>query len=119
MITSKYFKEAEFKRLGCSLQNMDQEFIDRLDLCRTMAGIPFVLTSAYRDPSKNKSVGGVGNSAHIKGRAVDIACVTGTTRWLIVINAINVGFKRIGIGNGFVHLDDDDSLPNPVIFTYY
>ena len=118
MITSKYFKEAEFKRLGCSLQNMDQRLMNMLDAARGLAGIPFVLTSAYRNPEKNKAVGGVGNSAHTRGLAVDISCPNGRARWLIVINAINAGFKRIGIGDNFVHLDIDDTLPHPVIFTY-
>lgn len=30
-----------------------------------------VITSAYRDPKKNQSVGGVGNSAHLHGLAYD------------------------------------------------
>lgn len=119
MITSRYFSEGEFARLGCSLQDMQQDFMRLLDECRSLAGIPFVLTSAYRSPEHNAQVGGVGGSAHTKGRAADIKAYNGTTRWKIVSAAMRVGFRRIGIGNGFVHLDNDDTLPNPVIFTYY
>lgn len=119
MVTSKYFHEIEFEQLGCSLQDMSQELMDMLDKCRALAGIPFVLTSAYRNPDKNRKVGGVANSAHTKGLAVDISCANGSIRWLIVINALNVGFRRIGIGKTFVHLDIDKSLPQNVIFDYY
>lgn len=119
MIKSKYFKEAEFARLGCSLQDMKQDFMDMLDECRELAGIPFVMTSAYRAPEHNEEVGGVPGSAHPKGRAADIKALNGTTRWKIVYAAILVGFRRIGIGRNFVHLDNDDSLPHPVMFDYY
>lgn len=47
MITSKYFKEEEFNRCSpsCSLQDMKQTTISKLDTAREIAGIPFVLTS--------------------------------------------------------------------------
>jgi len=119
MVTSKYFKEPEFARLGCSLQDMSQDLMDKLDQCRALAGVPFVLTSAYRDPEKNKKVGGVDKSAHTKGLGVDIACTNGAMRYIIFVNAINVGFNRIGLGKNFVHLDIDKTLPQKVIFDYY
>lgn len=50
MIESKYFAEAEFQRCSpaCSLQDMNRAFIWMLDAIREEAGIPLVLTCAYR-----------------------------------------------------------------------
>jgi hypothetical protein len=45
---SKYFKEIE--------QNMDADFLDKLDEAREFAGIPFIINSAYRSPEENKAV---------------------------------------------------------------
>ena len=33
--------------------------------------------------------------------------------------ALKVGFKRIGVGKTFIHLDDDMTLPQNVIWNYY
>lgn len=118
MMQLKYFTDAEFRKIGCSLAQMDSHLMQCLDLARDIAGIPFVITSAYRDPAKNAAVGGVGNSAHTRGLAVDISCPDSSCRFKIVDAAIYVGFKRIGIGKNFIHLDVDDSLPHPVIFLY-
>lgn len=73
MITSKYFKEEEFNRCSpsCSLQDMKQTTISKLDTAREIAGIPFVLTSAYRSPEHDRSKGRSGTGAHTIGRAID------------------------------------------------
>jgi len=39
---------------------------------RTKIGIPFDITSWYRCPKLNKVVGGVSNSAHLSGTAIDV-----------------------------------------------
>lgn len=108
----KYFTNEEVKGLK-------NELIEKLDKARELAGIPFVLNSTLRDPAKNESVGGVQNSAHIKGEAVDIRCRNGSERWKIVTTLLKVGFERIGIGQTFVHADISVELPHPVIFDYY
>lgn len=74
MITSKYFSEGEFSCCSpsCSLQDMEQTTMNRLDTAREIAGIPFVLTSAYRSPKHDRSRGRSGSGAHTLGRAVDI-----------------------------------------------
>ena len=45
MKTSKYFKPEEFERCNpsCSIEDMDQDFLDLLDDLREKAGIPLVL----------------------------------------------------------------------------
>lgn len=43
-----------------------------LDKVREMWGKPLIVNSGYRSPELNKKVGGVHNSNHLKGEAVDI-----------------------------------------------
>lgn len=121
MIKSKYFAEKEFKACtpSCSLQDMSQELMNKLDEARAKAGIPFVLNCAYRSSAWDKKLGRSGNSAHTRGKAVDIRCSTSANRFKVVKALLEVGFKRIGIGKTFIHADVDSSLPSPVIFDYY
>ena len=121
MITAKHFNEGEFRACtpSCSLQNMKQGTMNRLDKAREIAGIPFVLNSADRSVAWEKSKGRTGTGAHTMGRAVDIRCNTSQNRMKIVRAALQAGFNRIGIGKTYVHLDDDLSLPQQVIWHYY
>ena len=120
MITSKYFTEQEFERLtpSCSLQDMEQSTMDMLDKARDIAGIPFVLNCAYRSREWDLARKRTGNSAHTRGMAVDIKCTWSANRYKIISALLAVGFKRIGIAKTFVHVDNDPSLPQCVIFDY-
>lgn len=120
MIKSKYFSESEFERCtpSCSLQDMDQQFMDKLDAVREDAGIPLILNSAYRSIDWEKSNKRSGNGDHPQRKGVDIRCYTSNTRYKIVKAAFKNGFKRIGISASFVHLGDGDNLPENVIWLY-
>ena len=121
MITAKHFKEIEFARCTptCSLQHMTQPFIDKLDAARELAGIPFILNSAYRSPKWERDRGRTGTGAHTKGCAVDIRCYDSTTRFAIVKALLAVGFERVGIGKTYIHVDDDETKPQRVMWHYY
>lgn len=118
---SKYFSPAEFKRCtpSCSISDMDGEFLALLDRVRERAGIPLVLNSAYRSRSYEYAKGRTGNSAHTRGKAVDIRCNTSANRMAIVRAALECGITRIGIGKTYVHIDCDRSLAQNVIWHYY
>lgn len=118
---SKYFKPAEFVRCtpSCKIDDMDPAFLDLLDDVREAAGIPLVLNCAFRSKAWDLAKGRSGNSAHTRGKAVDIRCTTSTNRLKIVKAAILCGIKRIGIGKNFVHLDNDASLSQNVMWHYY
>lgn len=120
-ITAKYFTEAEFRRCtpSCSLQDMDQNLMRRLDNARQMAGIPFVISSAFRSIPYEKSKGRAGTSSHTKGLAVDIRCNTDRNRWKIIKALIDNGFTRIGIGKTYIHADIDLNKTQEVIWHYY
>lgn len=99
-------------------RNMKEEFMDKLQLARNIADIPFKINSGYRTITRNKKVGGVANSPHLGGWAADISATTSSERFKIVEAAIRAGFNRIGIASNFVHLDCDPNKPKDVIWTY-
>ena len=120
MITSKFFGESEFKRCSpsCSLQDMDQGFMNKLDLVREYAGIPLAISSANRPVPWELAKGRSGKGDHPQGKGVDIKCNASTTRWKIVNAAIKAGFTRIGIAKSFVHVGCGENLATCVIWTY-
>jgi zinc D-Ala-D-Ala carboxypeptidase len=96
----------------------DADLVRMLDQARDVAGVPFVINSGIRSVERNAQVGGAPESAHLSGHAVDIHCPTSRQRFLIVQALIEVGFRRIGIGNTFVHADTDPDKAQDVIWTY-
>ncbi len=117
----RYFVPEEFScgcGCGLGLGQMDRDFLAKLDRARGIAGVPFRLTSAMRCAAHNRAVGGVPDSAHLVGHAVDIACTYGRDRFEIITALIAVGFNRIGLAKGFVHVDDDPSKRPEVVWIY-
>ena len=117
----KFFKHYEFDSPDVKNSGllMDINFVRGLDLASLHAGIPFIIRSGYRTKAHNKIVGGVANSSHLKGVAVDISCLNSEQRYIIVKSLLMVGFNRIGIGKNFVHVDLDQDKPQNVIWHYY
>lgn len=46
----------------------------QLEAVRTLLGAPMIVSSGYRSPALNAALGGVPNSAHCAGDAVDFIC---------------------------------------------
>jgi len=112
------FTDWEFECQHCRQKNMDRWLVLRLQLSRSIANIPYRLNSAWRCSVWNKEVGGTHDSSHCKGLAVDIAAETSEQRFVIVGACIEAGFKRIGIGNDFIHVDTDTDKAQGVIWKY-
>ena len=106
---SKFFKEIE--------QNMDEDFLSKLDEAREFAGIPFIINSAYRSPKHPQSIKNP-TSSHIKGLAVDIKATDSSTRFKVIEALVSVGFTRLGIADTFIHVDWDFDKSQEVIWTY-
>ena len=98
----------------CQGGKMDLAFLHKLDEARTIAGVPFKITSGYRSVEHNTKVGGRVGSSHLKGCAVDIAVNNSAQRSAIVQGLIKAGFTRIGIAKSFCHADADPSKPNAI-----
>lgn len=123
----KHFTLSEFDSpdLAGSGINMKPEFLQRLDNARSIANIPFKITSGFRTANHNKSLKASGhkavhNSPHLTGYAADIHIPNGGSRErFIIVNAlIKAGFTRIGIANTFVHCDCDPTKDKEVIWLY-
>jgi zinc D-Ala-D-Ala carboxypeptidase len=110
-----YFSETE-------VVGLEPEFVSKLELARKAAGVPFVITNGKRSPGDNATAGGVQDSAHLRGRAVDLRSGSSQTHFAIVKGGILAGFTRIGVYHdssgqpSHVHLDDDDTLPKNVMW---
>lgn len=56
------------------VKNMKDLATNLLQPLRDHIGLPIKVNSGYRSPALNKAVGGVSNSSHLTGYAVDIVC---------------------------------------------
>lgn len=106
----KYFNYSEFDskdQPGSGASQMDPQFLAMLDEARGIAGIPFVITSGYRSATHNAKIGGSPTSSHLTGHAADIAFFSNKEALTIIQAAFKAGFRRIGLADTFVHLDND------------
>jgi uncharacterized protein YcbK (DUF882 family) len=93
------------------------ELVDLLDRARDLTTVPFIITSGYRSAAQNEAVGGVRDSSHESGLAVDLKNFDGNAAFQIVKALLAVGFRRLGIYNYHIHVDIDLSKPQNVIWT--
>lgn len=69
----KHFKKSEFTcKCGCGLNNIQLDAVKIADEVREHFGSPAIVTSGTRCPKHNAEVGGVANSRHLKGKAIDM-----------------------------------------------
>lgn len=117
-MTKNYFSREEEWCPCCHSGGLVPDFRKKLNKAREIAGIPFVLNSAFRCAAHNAEVGGSETSSHLAGVAVDIRCNDSRSRWIIIDALKKAGFTRIGIGKTFVHVDDDLTKPQNVFWLY-
>ena len=117
----KYFVAKEFDSpdLPGSSVNMKQELLDKLNAAREIAGVPFKINSGFRTVAKNKAEGGKVDSPHLNGWAADVDLNKESRQRFLILHALfAVGFHRIGIADGFIHVDCDPTKDPKVIWTY-
>lgn len=107
MKTSQYFSESEFRRCSppCSIEDMEEEFLDVMDDIRRKAGIPLLISSAYRSSEWDRKKGRSGDGAHTYGVACDFVCNSSATRSKILKACHELGITRIGVSGSFIHVD--------------
>jgi hypothetical protein len=70
----KYFKKSEFAcKCGCGADEMDETLIRVADRARGYFGKPILVSSGRRCATHNAKVGGVSNSRHLSGKAMDFS----------------------------------------------
>lgn len=107
---SKHFnsKEFECKCKVCDEQIVSEVLLEKLEQVRERYGKPISVTSGYRCPDHNKTIGGKPGSSHMSGLAVDISPSIITLDDLDSLYEIcyNI-FDNIGDGRAkkFIHVD--------------
>lgn len=121
----KYFKIHEFDSpdLPGSGINMCRDTLEMLDVARGIARIPFKINSGFRTEAQNRRIyERMGKkpirSAHLEGKAVDIAIQSSRERFKILSALLEAGFTRIGISESFIHADSSETKSSHVIWTY-
>lgn len=82
----------------------------QLEVVRGLLGQPLIVTSGYRSPLLNRTIGGAPNSAHTKGYAVDFICPAYGTPLKIckAIDAAKIPHDQLitegGPPHGWVHI---------------
>ena len=113
----RYFSLKEFDCQHTGANEMDMEFLRRLDELRDACGFPFRITSGYRAPSHPIEAKKKKSGTHSQGIAADIAVTDGAQRYTLVSEALRLGFTGVGVARGFVHVDLRETTP--VIWLYH
>lgn len=69
---SEYFNLTEFQCPCCHTVKLHPELLRRASKLRAALGQPLIINSAYRCEKRNRLVGGVIDSRHRLGRALDV-----------------------------------------------
>jgi len=95
------------------------ETVAKLDKICDAIGLPIKVLSGARCERYNTRVNGKDRSAHVPkngaSHAAHVACPDSSFRFAFLAAALPV-FNRIGIGKGFIHVDDDPELPVNVVW---
>jgi uncharacterized protein YcbK (DUF882 family) len=100
---------------------MDAGLLQMLDKVREKLGIPLRINSGYRSPKHNSRLSSsVKNSAHTMGKAVDISTrnMSHEKKREMVRLFKEMGITRFGIGRTYVHVDNDATKPQNVVWSY-
>ncbi len=116
----KYFELSEFnsKDAPGSGVYMRASTLLKADATRENYGQPLVISSGYRTPERNKAVGGVKNSSHLLGFAIDWKAISDDNLIKFLDAAWEAGFRRFGIMATAIHTDDDPTKTSPALWTY-
>jgi zinc D-Ala-D-Ala carboxypeptidase len=107
----KYFTIGEFDCQHTGENEMDSDFIDKLDILRRNCGFSFVITSGYRSADHPIEAIKAKGGTHTQGIAADIRVRGGVQRAKLVSEAVKLGFTGIGVANSFIHVDTRSGVP--------
>jgi uncharacterized protein YcbK (DUF882 family) len=114
------FTKAEFDCKATGENNMQHEFMEKLQAIRKDLGQGMAVTSGFRSvkhPIEARKTHS--NGEHTQGFCADIACTTGADRFILIQLALKHGITRIGVAKTFLHFGiGGKGLPNNVIWDY-
>jgi uncharacterized protein YcbK (DUF882 family) len=114
------FTKAEFDCKSTGENNMQHEFMEKLQAIRKDFGRGITVTSGFRSvkhPVEARKTHS--NGEHTQGFCADIMCITGADRFTLINLALKHGITRIGVAKTFLHLGiGGKGLPNNVIWEY-
>jgi hypothetical protein len=120
-----YFKLSEFdakdangKKIAGTGGQMRASTLVKCDALREAYGKPLIVASGIRTPERNKQVGGVKNSSHLLGYAVDWKDISDSELIAFLDAAWAAGFRRFGIMALGIHTDDDPTKSSPSMWDY-
>ncbi len=103
----KYFRKAEFAcKCGCGADSMEETLIKAGDKVRGHFDSPVIVTSGRRCATHNAKVGGVSNSRHLSGKAMDF-CVSGMSAEIVLLYVQSLPGIRYAyaIDSKHIHMD--------------
>jgi len=99
------------------VQGLKEDLVHKLDRARKYYGHPLVITSGYRTKEENLRVGGVPDSAHTHGEAVDLRAPKDQEMREKLAWALGcAGFQRVGRYFRHFHADTDYDKPSPAFW---
>lgn len=114
------FTKAEFDCKHTGENNMQHEFMEKLQKIRVAYGKSMRVTSGFRSkkhPIEARKTHS--NGEHTQGMCADIYCDNGADRYRLISLALDNGITRIGIAKNFLHLGiGGKGLPNNVVWEY-
>ncbi len=97
-------KEFDSPDIPFSGNNVKRGLVVKLQMLRHLYKSSIHINSGVRSVEHNNKVGGIANSEHLTGEAVDIKCDNSIMRHELLSLALIVGFTRVGIGKSYLHL---------------
>jgi uncharacterized protein YcbK (DUF882 family) len=107
MRLTKNFSSEEFECPCCQACAMNTDFLAKLQELRSFVARPMNINSGFRCENHNRVIGGFDKSRHLSGDAIDCCTVgwSSSDLYSLISKAQELGFKGIGIGKTYVHLD--------------
>lgn len=103
----KYFRKEEFAcKCGCGASDMEEKLIKTADKVREHFANKMIVSSGRRCATHNARAGGVSNSRHLSGKAMDF-CVSGMSASMVLTYVQKLPEIRYAyaIDSSFVHMD--------------
>ena len=107
LVSTNFTVDDYDSRYSGPLARISPQLVAGVQRLRDTVGRPLSFGSAYRPLAENRRRGGVDDSQHIAGRAVDIGIPSGMNRDAFLRSIISVFGCNVGLGRGsnFIHVD--------------